>query len=352
MSVFWEKLARPLMFSFDAERAHELGIEALKRGLASPFYCDNTAFGFGEFERFGLKFPNPIGVAAGFDKNGLVVDELASLGFGFVEVGTVTAEPQPGNPKPRLFRLPADQALINRLGFNNDGAAVIAGRLAKVRRRSVVGVNIGRNKDVANTDAVENYVKCFQTVLPVADYIAVNVSSPNTPDLRDLQQSDSLYQLLSALQSCNSGKPLLVKIAPDLSADELEAIVEVCISNKIAGIIATNTTIRRDGLTRDASEYGEGGLSGRPLAARSNEIISMSYRLTKGSMPIIGVGGVFSADDAFDKVAAGASLIQAYTGFIYGGPPFAKDISLGLRQILTDRGFSSLDDAIGSAVSP
>jgi dihydroorotate dehydrogenase len=351
MSVFWEKLARPLMFGFDAERAHELGIEALKRGLASAFYCDNTAFGFGAFERFGLKFPNPIGVAAGFDKNGLVVDELASLGFGFVEVGTVTAEPQPGNPKPRLFRLPAYQALINRLGFNNDGAVVIAERLANVPRRCVVGVNIGRNKDIANTDVVENYVKCLEIICPVADYVTVNVSSPNTPNLRDLQQPGSLDELLATLQGRNSGKPLLVKIAPDLSEGDLEPIVGACTRNKVAGIIATNTTISRDGIADDAAKYREGGLSGRPLAARSNEVISTIYRLTGGRLPIIGVGGVFTPEDAFDKIAAGASLVQAYTGFIYGGPSFASDMNRGLAVLLQERGFGSLDEAVGSAVS-
>jgi len=350
MSSLWEKMIRPLMFSVDAERAHEMGIEALKLGLASPFYCENDSFGYGEIERFGLKFPNPVGIAAGFDKNGVVVDELASLGFGFVEVGTVTYEPQPGNDKPRLFRLTEDNALINRLGFNNDGAAVIAERLAKLRRRCVVGVNIGKNKDVPNEKAIENYLAAFELVRPVADYVAVNVSSPNTPGLRDLQQPNELDDLLSALQRHNDGTPLLVKIAPDLATPEIESIVDVCLKNQIAGVIATNTTVSRDGLkTAHIDKFGSGGVSGRPLAARANAVISTIYKNTNGRLPIIGVGGIFTAQDAFDKIAAGASLVQAYTGFIYGGPTFAREVNLGLATLLKARGFLSIDEAVGSA---
>src|SRR5436190_5899323 len=192
MSQLWQKLIRPIMFGLDAERAHEIGIKALEMGLASPFYCDNASVEFGEMRTFGLEFPNPIGIAAGFDKNGIVVDKLASLGFGFVEVGTVTCEPQSGNAKPRLFRLPDDEALINRLGFNNEGAAVVADRLGRIRRRCIVGVNIGKNKDVPNEEAVENYLAAFELVHGVADYIAINVSSPNTPGLRDLQAAGRL----------------------------------------------------------------------------------------------------------------------------------------------------------------
>jgi dihydroorotate dehydrogenase len=352
MNVFWEKILRPLAFGLEAERAHEIGIKALEMGLASPYYVDNTSFGFGEIERFGLKFPNPLGVAAGFDKNGVVVDQLASLGFGFVEVGTVTYEPQPGNPKPRLFRLPEDRALINRLGFNNDGAVAIADRLAKLKRRCIVGINIGRNKNVSNEEAVPNYVKCLETVLPVADYVAVNVSSPNTSNLRDLQRAEFLDKLLSALQERNTGKPLLVKISPDLSQGQIEAIVEICISSNIAGLIATNTTTSRDGLIGDAAKYGDGGLSGRPLAIRANDIVSMIYRYAKGRLPVIGVGGIFTAEDAFDKIAAGASLVQAYTGFVYGGPSFPKDINRGLARILGREGLSAVDEAVGSAAGP
>jgi len=350
--LFWENIVRPLMFRLDAESAHEIGMKALRSGLASPFYCDND-FGFGEIERFGLKFANPLGVAAGFDKNGVVVNQLASLGFGFVEVGTVTLQPQKGDPKPRIFRLPDDNALINRLGFNNDGAEVIAKRLSKLQRRCVVGVNIGKNKDVSNDDAVENYLACFEIVNPIAEYVAINISSPNTPNLRDLQQTKSLDALLSALQKRNAelgGKPLLVKIAPDLTDSEIESATDVCLSHKVDGVIATNTTISRDGLkTANVQQFSDGGLSGKPLANRSNEVISTIYRYSKGKLPIIGVGGVFSAEDAFAKIAAGASLLQAYTGFVYGGPSFAREINNGLANLLNAHGFRRLDEAVGTA---
>jgi dihydroorotate dehydrogenase len=368
---FWEKIIRPLMFRLEAERAHEIGTKALKSGLAAPFYCDPDC-GFGEIERFGLKFANPLGLAAGFDKNGVVVNQLASLGFGFVEVGTVTLQPQKGNPKPRVFRLPDDNALINRLGFNNDGAEVIAARLSKLTRRCVVGVNIGKNKDVPNEEAVENYAAAFQAVWSVADYVAVNVSSPNTPGLRELQKQDHLVDLLQFLQQRNSvhsavtnwfdpggerpfdatsriGKPLLVKIAPDINEAEIEAVVDACLGCQIDGIIATNTTITRDGLkTQGVDRFGDGGLSGKPLANRSNEVISTIYRYSKGKLPIIGVGGIFTAEDAFAKIAAGASLLQAYTGFVYGGPTFARSVNSGLAGILKERGFKSIDEAVGS----
>jgi dihydroorotate dehydrogenase len=353
MSIFWEKIVRPAMFALDAERAHEFGMEALEAGFASPFYSDDSSRSeFGEIERFGLKFSNPIGIAAGFDKNGRAVNQLASLGFGFVEVGTVTLRPQKGNNKPRMFRLPADSALINRLGFNNDGAEAVANRLLPLRRKCVVGVNIGKNKDVPNEEAVENYLATFEIVHPVADYIAVNVSSPNTANLRELQQADHLRELLKALQDRNvelGRKPLLVKIAPDLSESEIESIVGLCVDLDISGIIATNTTISRDGLnTLKPEDFGAGGLSGRPLAKRSTHVISAIYRYSDGTLPIIGVGGIFTAEDAFDKVAAGASLVQAYTGFVYGGPSFPSDISTGLANILKSRGFSSLNAAVGS----
>jgi dihydroorotate dehydrogenase len=354
MSLLWKKLIRPTLFRLDAERAHELGIKALQKGLAAPFYSNADDFELGPIERFGLMFANPIGVAAGFDKNALVFNELASLGFGFVEVGTVTLKPQKGNERPRLFRLPEDQALINRLGFNNDGAAAIAQRLKDSRRGCVVGVNIGKNKDVPNEDAVENYLACFEIVHPVADYIAVNVSSPNTPGLRELQKAESLDELISALQLRNrelGAKPLLVKIAPDLKEDEVDTAVDICVQNGIAGMIATNTTISREGLkTRNVDSYGAGGLSGRPLGFRSTSVISRIYKRTSGELPIIGVGGIFTAEDAFEKIAAGASLIQAYTGFVYGGPRFPRDISNGLADILDKKGVATFDDAVGSGI--
>lgn len=352
MAKLWEKLIRPVMFGLDAERAHELGVEALKLGGASLFQRSEEIPAL-EVGRFGLRFSSPLGVAAGFDKNGTVINQLASLGFGFVEVGTVTFEPQPGNPKPRLFRLPADRALINRLGFNNDGAAVIAERLRKIDRQCVVGVNIGKNKDVPIDDATANYLQCFDLIHPVADYIAVNVSSPNTPNLRELQQAESLEELIGILQKRNSElgrKPLLVKIAPDLTEAEIEQAGDVCIRNNVAGIIATNTTISRDGLrTANIEQIGAGGLSGKPLSKRSTDVITAIYKYTNGKLPVVGVGGIFTADDAFDKIAAGASLVQAYTGFVYGGPSFAGDVNAGLAAIIRERGFANIDEAIGSA---
>lgn len=359
MGKFYERLLRPLAFVLPAETAHEAGLEVLrsrygsrasraraeKRFLVEPF---------GELDRFGLRFRNPVGVAAGFDKNARVVNQLASLGFGFVEVGTVTFEPQPGNPKPRLFRLPADQALINRLGFNNDGALAVAEKLRSLKRTCVVGMNIGRNKDVPNERAAENYLKSFEIMQPHADYVAVNISSPNTPNLRELHDAGNLEKLLSTLQARNrelGAKPLLLKISPDLSEAAIEAVVETAVRVEMAGIIATNTTVGRGGLqTPDVGAVGSGGLSGVPLSKLATGVISTVYRLTRGELPIVGVGGIFSAADAFEKIAAGASLLQAYTGFVYKGPTFARDINLGLAEILKGRGFASLDEAVGSAV--
>ena len=359
MPKFFEKAIRPLLFRLDAERAHDLGIKALSLGLVPrPRIGDNEIARikevFGPIRRFGIEFSNPLGIAAGFDKNAVVVNPLADLGFGFVEVGTVTFEPQAGNPKPRLFRLADDQALINRLGFNNEGAEKIAARLSKLERRCIVGVNIGRNKEVANEDAVANYLNTFEKIHPVADYITVNVSSPNTPDLRDLQSPENLKALMSAIETKNielGAKPLLVKIAPDLGDLEIEMIAKLCVKSGISGIIATNTTLSREGLkTPNIEQFGAGGLSGRPLAERSNTVISKIYRHSSGKLPIIGVGGIFSPDDAFKKIAAGASLLQAYTGFVYAGPSFACGVLSGLATILSRRGFSSLDAAIGSDV--
>ncbi len=376
MSIY-KKLIRPLLFKLPTETAHEIGMESLKIGLgpkfAQNFFAERfaTRESFGVLERFGLTFKNPLGIAAGFDKNGKVVNQLASLGFGFTEVGTVTFEPQKGNPKPRLFRLPKDKALINRLGFNNEGTKMVVERLKKIERTCVLGVNIGKNKDVPNEEAIENYLKSFDLAFDVADYIAVNVSSPNTQNLRELQKASELENLLSALQNRNielSDKyvrasrshdsrrdgggtmPLLVKIAPDLSDKEIEEITDICLNLKISGIIATNTTISRENLLTNKSrieEIGSGGLSGKPVEQRANEVISKIYKYSGGRLPIIGVGGVFSAEDAFEKIASGACLVQAYTGFIYQGFSFAKDINSGLAKILREIGFKNFNEAIG-----
>lgn len=353
MSAIYEKLIRPALFNLTPETAHDFGIKALKIGLSSKFArafaARRFAFeSFGSLQRFGLTFKNPLGIAAGFDKNGIVVNQLAALGFGFVEVGTVTFKPQKGNEKPRLFRLPEDMALINRLGFNNEGTPRVVERLRKIEPNCVLGVNIGKNKDVPNEEAIENYLQSFDLASEAADYIAVNVSSPNTPNLRELQNADNLENLLSALQTRNQelfAKPLLVKIAPDLSETEIEAIVDISLKLNLSGIIATNTTVKRENLKTKINETG--GLSGKPLQNQSNEIIGKIYKYSKGKLPVIGVGGIFSAEDAFEKIALGACLLQAYTGFVYEGFAFARDINSGLAQILKEKGFSSLDEAIG-----
>jgi len=315
---------------------------------------------FGNLKRFGLTFSNPIGLAAGFDKNGEAADALCALGFGFIEVGTVTSQPQPGNPKPRLFRLPRDLALINRLGFNNCGAKQLVKNLNERPPNCVLGINIGKSRSVPIEKAIPDYLKTFETVYETADYIAVNVSSPNTPQLRELQGPALLSELLDALQNRNrelahehslaSERPLLLKIAPDLADADIESIVEVAQRADVAGIIATNTTVARNGLqtSREKIEScGEGGVSGAPLREASNDVIRNIFRLTKGSMPIVGVGGVFTAEDAWEKICAGASLVQLYTGFIYEGPSAARRINEGLRRILSKEGFVSLDEAIG-----
>lgn len=355
MGFLYENLIRPAMFRLSAESAHEAAMAALEYGLGLPG-MKTVARALTRVpqelscERFGLRFENPIGVAAGFDKNAKVVAPLASLGFGFIEIGTVTYHPQSGNPKPRLFRLPSDKGLVNRLGFNNEGAVAVAARLAKTRRDCVIGVNIGKNKDVPNEEALDNYLKTFDLVHPHADYIAVNVSSPNTPNLRELQKAESLEELLGGIQTRNielGAKPLLVKIAPDLSESEIESVAGVAMDKGISGIIATNTTVSREGLSSDPGEAG--GLSGRPLRSRSTSVISSVYEATGGRLPIVGVGGVFTAEDAFEKISAGASLVQVYTGFVYEGPMVARDIVRELAQIIHDKGFKSLDEAVGSA---
>jgi len=309
---------------------------------------------------FGLTFPNPIGLAAGFDKDGVALQELAGLGFGHIEAGTVTYHAQPGNPRPRLFRLPKDKALINRAGFNNNGAKAFAQRVGKNRPRCVLGVSIGKSKITPLESAVDDYLASFELVYEIADYVAVNVSSPNTPQLRELQQSQQLRSLLLALQNRNrelqtshqrtTPLPLLVKLSPDLETNDLEMIVEVVKSLRIDGIIATNTTIHRDNLSSSREEVvacGEGGLSGKPLRSRATLMIGQLYQLTQGKIPIIGVGGVFTAEDAWEKISAGASLVQLYTGFIYQGPRIAQRINDGLESFVKRAGFTNLKDAIG-----
>ena len=357
--MLYRSLLRPLLFSLPPETAHELALHSLAFApRITTKVLGNTyqRSAFGELRRFGLKFANPVGLAAGFDKDGIALEALAALGFGFIEAGTVTFQAQPGNPRPRLFRLPKDKALINRAGFNNQGAQAFAQRVSSHKPSCVLGVSIGKSKAVSLNDNVVDYLKSFEIVQPVADYIAVNVSSPNTPGLRELQEPDQLEELLNALQKRNSElgtKPLLLKVSPDLSEKQLEAVVGVGLANNIAGIIATNTTIQRDDLQTPKAEieaYGAGGLSGLPLRSRSTAMIATLYRLTRGTLPLVGVGGVFTAADAWEKICAGASLVQLYTGFIYQGPGIARDINEGLAEFLRRNGFRSLDEAVGSRV--
>jgi dihydroorotate dehydrogenase len=366
--MFYRSVVRPILFRLAPETAHEFALHALTVGLKAE-RVRRLAAGrlrrepFGKLERFGLSFSNPVGLAAGFDKNGAAARELAAIGFGFVEVGTVTHLAQAGNPQPRLFRLPHDRALINRQGFNNEGAAALAARLRRARPDCVLGINIGKSRAVEVADAVADYLASFQIVYPHADYITVNVSSPNTPGLRELQRADALTELLTALQRRNgelaqrgvrptTGRvPLLLKVAPDLDERELELIVDVARRTGIDGIIATNTTTARANLSNtpagEVSAIGAGGLSGAPLRARSTEVIRALYRLSRGSIEIIGVGGIFNAADAWEKICAGASLLQLYTGFIYEGLTAARDINEGLAEILRREGFRTLDEAVG-----
>lgn len=293
-----------------------------------------------EREIFGLKFKNPVGLAAGFDKNGEYIEEMARFGFGFIEIGTVTPRPQPGNDKPRMFRLIPDGALINRMGFNNQGADVAAGRLKNLKNREdiLIGGNIGKNKMTPNAEAVNDYIYCFKTLYDYVDYFVVNVSSPNTPGLRDLQEKEPLKNILNTLQELNTkrpkAKPILLKIAPDLTDSQLDDIVEIVQETHIAGVIATNTTISREGLQSEPRLVKEmGGVSGKPLTARSTEIIRYLATKSNHSFPIIGVGGIHSAEDAVEKLEAGASLVQIYTGFIYEGPGLIGKICKGILKM-------------------
>jgi dihydroorotate dehydrogenase len=290
-----------------------------------------------ERKLWGITFPNPVGLAAGFDKDAKYTDPLACLGFGFIEIGTVTPRPQPGNPKPRLFRLPQDSALINRMGFNNDGAMRAALRLGKRKERIIIGGNIGKNKDTPNEQAADDYEKCFKALYAFVDYFVVNVSSPNTPGLRELQDKAPLTALLNRLQALNrqnaNSKPILLKIAPDLTNGQLDDIIDIVNTTNIHGIVATNTTISRANLATPADELnaiGAGGLSGAPLRMRATEVIKYIHTRSNGTIPVIASGGIFTAADAKEKLDAGASLVQVYTGFIYEGPGIAKKICRGL----------------------
>ena len=288
-----------------------------------------------EREVFGLRFPNPVGLAAGFDKDAKLYHELANFGFGFIEIGTVTPKPQGGNPKPRLFRLKQDKGIINRMGFNNEGVVAAAKRLKK-NKGVLIGGNIGKNKTTPNDQAQDDYLICFDALFDVVDYFVVNVSSPNTPNLRDLQEKEPLTKLLNVLQKRNSDKasrkPILLKIAPDLSNSQLDDIIDIVADTQIDGVIATNTTLARAGL-KSSTELTEqaGGLSGKPLTKRSTEVISYLHTQSKAAFPIIGVGGIYTPDDVLEKLAAGASLVQLYTGFVYEGPAVVKRMNRAIK---------------------
>ncbi|MBF0693529.1 MAG: quinone-dependent dihydroorotate dehydrogenase [Flavobacterium sp.] len=336
----YKLLIRPLLFCFDPEKVHYFtfsmirtafkipGVAALSRSL---YKVEDKRL---EREVFGLKFKNPVGLAAGFDKDAKLYRELSDFGFGFIEIGTLTPKPQEGNPKKRLFRLPADNALINRMGFNNGGVFEAVERLKK-NKNVLIGGNIGKNKLTENQNASADYDICFDALFDHVDYFVVNVSSPNTPNLRALQEKEPLTQLLLSLQNKNllkaSPKPILLKIAPDLTDEQLLDIIDIVNTTKIAGVIATNTTISREGLMSE-NKKEVGGLSGKPLTQRSTEIIRFLTQKSNNSFPVIGVGGIHSAEDAIEKLEAGASLVQLYTGFIYEGPALVKQIN---RKILS-----------------
>ncbi|TND07157.1 MAG: dihydroorotate dehydrogenase (fumarate) [Bacteroidetes bacterium] len=336
----YKALLKPILFLVDPEKIHHFVFRTLKFLFRIPGIpalmraCYLVRDPRLERKLFGITFPNPVGLAAGFDKDAKLFDELGDLGFGFVEIGTVTPKPQPGNDKPRMFRLPADEALINRMGFNNEGAEAAAARLRKRKGRVVIGGNIGKNKVTPNEEAISDYEKCFEALFDTVDYFVVNVSSPNTPGLRALQEKEPLLALLVHLKKRNAAKtnpkPILLKIAPDLTNEQLDDIIEIVRESKIDGLIATNTTISREGLKTPAAEVekmGAGGLSGKPLTKRAAEVIRYLAEKSGKTFPIIGVGGVHSPADALAMLDAGADLVQLYTGFIYEGPALAKRIN-------------------------
>ncbi|MDL1914060.1 MAG: quinone-dependent dihydroorotate dehydrogenase [Bergeyella sp.] len=333
----YKKIIRPFLFLLDAEKAHGFAMFLLRLVNRLPFlrrriFPQSIEDKSLEREVFGLKFKNPVGLAAGFDKDAKYYHALSRLGFGFVEIGTLTPKPQEGNPKKRLFRLIEDGGIINRMGFNNEGVEAAVERLKK-KGNILLGGNIGKNKITPNEKALDDYIVCFEKLFPYVDYFAINVSSPNTPNLRDLQGKEPLTKLLISLQNHNCRKnfpkPILLKIAPDLSNPQLLEIIEIVEKTKIAGVIATNTTLERKDL-RSQNKTQKGGLSGKPLKNRATEVIKFLSDNSKNSFPIIGVGGIHSARDAMEKLEAGASLVQLYTGFIYEGPRLVREINTSL----------------------
>lgn len=337
----YKYILKPILFRLDPENAHHLTVGLLSFVLRIPiigglfrkiFQLKSPQL---EKTLWGLTFPNPVGLAAGFDKDGQYFKSMAALGFGFIEIGTVTPLPQDGNDKPRLFRLPKDKGLINRMGFNNQGVESLVDRLKHLKKQNyIIGGNIGKNKVTPNDEAVNDYLICFEALYSYVDYFVVNVSSPNTPGLRELQEKGPLLNILSQLQKANNlktnPKPLLLKIAPDLTWTQIDEIIEIVQETQLHGIVATNTTSSRAGLLEDVSNIGAGGLSGAPVKDMSTAIIRYIHQKTQGQLPIIGVGGICSPKDALEKIEAGASLIQVYSGLVYHGPSLVKDINKAL----------------------
>ncbi len=365
---FYRRALRPALFALDAERAHDLTMAALRRPLVVNTLrrSGHTSFDQQLSQRiWGLDFGNPLGLAAGLDKQGTALPAWSALGFGFAEIGTVTPLPQPGNPKPRLFRLPRDRAIINRFGFNSAGAEGVARNLAAGLRADLkvgpyandsprlrIGINIGKNKNTPNERAVEDYVRTIDVLHPFADYFAINVSSPNTEGLRNLQESGTLKSLVEQVvarvtHSAARPIPVLVKISPDTAENDLLRSVEAAIEGGAQGVIATNTTVSRPALESRSGANEAGGLSGQPLRATANSISKLLFRHFGTRVPIIGVGGIFTADDAYERIRSGAALVQVYTGLIYEGPGMIQQMMAGLVERLTRDGFSRIDEAVG-----
>lgn len=353
------KVVKFVLFRFPPERIHHVTFGMLKLLTLVPLLGSAVRRVLGvrdpilAQEILGRTFPGPLGLAAGFDKNAAAPDSWGAIGFGFSEMGTVTAAPQPGNPAPRLFRLPADRAILNRMGFNNHGAGNAANNLRRRRSPDPVGINIGKTKIVAAEDAVTDYVASAHILHGLADYLVVNVSSPNTPGLRDLQAVDALRPILAAVREISS-IPVLVKIAPDLSDADIDAVADLAVELGLAGIVATNTTISREGLATDAESVramGDGGISGAPVAQRSLEVLRRLHSRVGGRLVLVSVGGIETEEQAWERIVHGAHLVQGYTGFIYGGPLWIARINAGIARRLRAAGFASLSEAVGSAVA-
>ncbi len=362
MSWLYRNAIRPVLFTQQAEEIHNRIMHILGRASRNALAIDAMSSLLGAPELpvklFGLRFPNPIGLAAGMDKNAEAVPAWAAMGFGFTELGAATWLGQPGNPSPRVFRAISEEAIVNRMGFNNIGAEAIAEKLAEWKQSGLwpkhpVGMNLGKSKVTPLEKAPDDYANSFRALRPYLDFFVVNVSSPNTPNLRQLQDKSALNDIFTALQEVNAAgtpKPILVKVAPDLTFEALDEILELVAPRNIAGIVATNTTISRPASSDPVVQkvYSEtGGLSGRPVRARSTEVIRHLYRQSRGQVPIIGVGGIFNADDAWEKITAGASLLQVYTGFVYQGPTICRDIVLGLIDRMEAKAIRTLSDAVG-----